>query len=80
MTGLGMSIWEEGRAEGRIEGRLEGRLEGRVEEILDFLEEIGSVPLEVSEKVRQEQNLITLHQWIRLAARADTFEEFVRNM
>ncbi len=31
MSGLGMSILEEGRAEGRAEGRTEGRAEGRAE-------------------------------------------------
>ncbi|MDO5390294.1 MAG: hypothetical protein Q4F24_04260 [Eubacteriales bacterium] len=60
--------------------RAEGRAEGKVESILELLEELGTIPEEVQARIMNEKNLETLTQWLRLAAKADSFEEFLNNM
>ena len=70
--------WEEGRKEGKIEGRIEGKIEGKAESVLELLEELGSVPAGLRERIMQERDLDVLRRLHRLAARAENLEEFVR--
>lgn len=69
-----------GREEGRKEGRKEGRVEGRKESILEFLSELGTVPNKVQEKIMQENDLNKLREWTKLAARADTVDQFLKEI
>lgn len=82
----------EGRAEGRIEGLAEGRIEGRaegltegmkdgiVQSILELLREIDDVPESLREKIIEEGNPDILKEWVKLAAKAECFDDFEQNM
>ena len=74
----------EGKKQGIIEGRVEGRAEGRKEECIDniiqYLEELSDVPEELREKIMAEQDLSVLRRWIKLAAKADSIEQFMSEM
>ena len=71
---------EEAREEGRLEGREEGRLEGRGQLVIEMLEEMGSVPEELQEKIRQEKDLNILKKWCRLAMKVENIGQFEREM
>lgn len=71
---------EEAREEGRLEGREEGRLEGRGQLVIEMLEEMGSVPEELQEKIRQEKDLNILKKWCRLAMKVENVGQFEREM
>lgn len=62
------------------EGRAEGLVEGRAEAILELLEETGTVPETLREKILTEKDLELLKKWNRLAAKAVTIVEFTENM
>ena len=64
----------------RREGRIEGRVEGKVEEIISFLEDLSVVPAELREKIEAEKDLSVLKRWLKLAAKADSIEQFISEM
>ena len=64
----------------RMEGITEGKTEGKAEDILMFLEEMGSVPSSLREKILAQQDLNLLSRWLKLAARAENLQEFERRM
>lgn len=64
----------------RRAGRKEGRIEARKESILEVLSEKGIVSDELQEKIQKEQELDQLKKWTRLAARADSVEQFIADM
>lgn len=68
------------RAEGRALGMAEGRAEGRAESILVLLEDLGEVPEEVRERIMQEQDQNVLRGWLRLAARSESVEDFMKRL
>lgn len=68
MTGLGQSILEEGRAE------------GRVSDILDLLGETGEISPELARRIREQSDEQVLRRWVKLAARADSVEQFADQM
>ena len=70
----------EGREEGRAEGRAEGRKEECIDNIIQYLEELSDVPEELREKIMVEQDLSVLRRWIKLAAKADSIEQFMSEM
>ncbi len=80
VTGWGWSILEEGWEKGRSEGKAEGKTEGKAEAVLDLLAEIGSIPAELSEQIYAEEDAEKLRCWLKLAARADSVEQFMRAM
>lgn len=92
MSGWGMSIleegwregwekgWAEGMEEGKAEGRAEGKAEGKAESILDLLAESGSVPTEISRRIYEESDTKKLWRWLKLAACAESVEQFVEMM
>lgn len=59
------------------DGRQEGRAEGRAESILELLGELGSIPAELVMKIRKEENVEILREWLKLAARADNIQQFI---
>ena len=63
-------------SEGKADGKMEGKIEGKAEDILELLEEHGQVPQKLREAVLCQQELIVLKQWLKLAAKVDTIEEF----
>ena len=57
-------------------GRAEGRTEGKAEAVLTLLAELGNIPEDMKERILQETNLDRLNQWLKLAARAGSVQEF----
>lgn len=53
-----------------------GKIEGKTESILDFLQDLGSVPEELREKILNEKDLSILQTWLKLAAKAVSIEDF----
>lgn len=60
----------------RQEEREFGMIEGKMETILEFLRELGEVPLQLQERIEKEDDLERLGQWVKLAARAESVEDF----
>ena len=71
---------ERQRMEGIMEGKTEGKAEGKDEDILMFLEEMGSVPSSLREKILAQQDLNLLSRWLKLAAKAENLQEFERRI
>ena len=74
-----MQAWEEKALErlaGKAEGKAEGRLEGRAESVIELLEELGPVPEELREKILEEKDPDALKNWLKLAARSASVEDF----
>lgn len=72
------------RSEGRKEGREEGREEGRGDEIrhniLLFLQFHGKIPTALQEKITAQKEINTLRNWLIIAARTDSIEEFEKQI
>ena len=64
----------------RREGRIEGRVEGKVEENISFHEDLSDIPVELREKIESEKDLSVLKRWLKLAAKADSIEQFISEM
>ena len=60
----------------RKESREEGKLENCVENILSLLEDLGTIPEELYNLLKQETCLDTLKQWLKIAAKTDSIEDF----
>ena len=60
--------------------RRAGRAEEQRESILLFLTDLGSVSEELHAKIAKEKDLNTLRNWLKLAAKADSIEQFMREM
>ena len=71
---------EKGRAEGRAEGKAEGEALGDLkrsrQDILELLEELGSVPEDIRACISSETDTDTLRTWLKAAARADSLDAF----
>lgn len=67
--------WDEGRAEGLTEGLSEGLSVSR-EAILDLLGEFDEVPEELRARICAESDKETLKRWTKLAAKAESLEDF----
>jgi len=64
------------REEGRIEGKAEGKVEGKAEDIMELLEEVGAISEKLEKRVREQKDLETLRNWLKLAAHSESIEEF----
>ncbi len=67
---------QETRRISRAERKAEGKAEGQAEYILDLLEDLGTVPEDLKNRIMQEKDADTLRKWHKAAARAATLEEF----
>ena len=65
------------RREWLAEGRIEGQIEERINSIFELLEELGSIPKEIGEKISSETDMERLKRWFKLASRSSTMDEFV---
>lgn len=65
---------------GREEGREEGRQEMSQEMILNFLRDFGEVPDTLKEKITATTDVTILNQWVKLAARACSIEDFQKQI
>ena len=68
------------RAEGRLEGKAEGKTEGKAESVLLLLQDLGSVSEELRNKILKEQDMDILLKYLKLAARAESMADFVKEM
>ncbi|MCI6121784.1 MAG: hypothetical protein SOX85_02940 [Lachnospiraceae bacterium] len=53
---------------------------GLKEDILDILEDKCQLPADLRSRIEDEKNLQTLTRWLKLAAKADSLEEFLSQM
>lgn len=60
--------------------RAEGKAEGKAETVIDFLEELGTIPADLHERILNETNLETLSKWVKLAAKADSIDQFLKEI
>lgn len=64
----------------RQESFAEGKAEGKAEDILELLGEIGEVPNEIREKIFGAEELSLLMKWLKLAAKTESIEQFIKEM
>lgn len=60
--------------------RMLGKAEGKAEFVLELLAEYGEIPESVRGKILQETDLEKLARWHKLAAKAESIEQFVEAM
>lgn len=60
--------------------RAEGKAEGKAEDVLELLEELGTISSDLREKIMSETDLKILVKWLKLAAKVDSIEQFLQNM
>ena len=80
---LTMMLEEErkvGIKEGRNAGLREGKRKGKAESILDILSGHSAIPETLSARILSEKDLSVLSNWLKLAAKSATIEEFAQNM
>ena len=65
---------------GLQEGIQEGVIAGKAEAIIELLEDIGTIPDKVCERIRNEKDIKVLNSWLKLAAKAESIDEFVSKM
>lgn len=56
------------------------RAEGKAESILKFLEDVGGVPEELRKTIMEQRDLEMLDDWMKLAAKADSAEQFAKEI
>lgn len=62
------------------QGREEGRAEGKAESIIDLLNDIGELPDSLENLIMKQTDAQTLQKWLKLAARANSVEEFEKSI
>ena len=55
-------------------------VESYIEDIIEWLGECGNISQELEKKIRMQENLTVLKEWIKLAARVSSVEEFEREI
>ena len=55
----------------------EGKAEGKAESIIELLGELGEVSQELQDEILAEKDLEELRRMIKLAAKAESIEDFV---
>lgn len=71
----------ERRAKLMAESMVKSMAASRVaQNILALLEDLGTLPDQTKERIAKEQNEDVLSAWLKLAARADSIEEFQSKM
>ena len=69
-------IFEEMLRDERAEGRVEGMSDG----ILNLLGDMGNISDEVRNRIKNEKNLDILTEWLKIAAKAGSIEEFLNKI
>ena len=64
----------------REEAKEEGLRLGTVNNILEFLEDLGEIPETLKSKIMQEEKPDVLRRWLKLAAKAETIEQFEKSV
>ena len=71
---------EEGIEEGIEKGIEQGKKLGKQNDIIELLDDIGEVSEALKAKIRKEENRDILKKWLKLAAKAETVEEFEKKI
>ena len=71
---------EKGIEKGIEEGREEGFSAGKADAILELLEDIGTIPEEIRERIHNEKDSKVLNGWLKQAAKAESIDEFISKM
>lgn len=58
------------------EFRQEGMQQAKQEAVLELLEDVGSIPETIENKIREQYDMEVLKRWLKLAAKVETIEEF----
>ena len=64
----------------REEAKEEGIRLGTVNNIMEFLEDLGEIPETLKSKIMQEEKPDVLRRWLKLAAKAETIEQFEKSV
>ena len=70
--------WAQGKAEGWTQGKAEGRVEDRAEAVIELLEDLGELSDSLKTCILEQNDLELLRKWLKVAARAESIEEFER--
>lgn len=74
-------LFTEFNMEDALEVRFEeGKAEGKAEDILELLTDAGKVSEDLRRRILSEENMVILKRWLRLAAKAESVEEFESKM
>lgn len=68
------------REEAKEEGIEQGKKLGKQNDIIELLDDIGEVSETLKAKIRKEENRDILKKWLKLAAKAETVEEFEKKI
>ena len=60
--------------------RAEGRAEGHATSVLSLLEDKGTIPKDLQDKILCEKDMDLLQKWLKLAAKAESIEQFQNGM
>ena len=60
--------------------RDQGIVLGKADDILQLLEDLGTIPKALKERIQGETDLQVLSRWLKAAARAESLEEFEKQM
>ena len=71
---------EEGIEQGRKVGKAEGIKLGTANAVIELLKELGTVPTSLKSRIIREEDEEVLKKWLKLAAKAETIEEFGREI
>lgn len=64
----------------RREGLAEGITQGKINSILELLGDLGDIPSSLKEQITAQKNEATLRAWLKLAAKAESIEDFLSLM
>ena len=70
------TIKKEGYEEGHADGHASGLQEGKAADILILLEQKGTVPADLRERILSQKDETVLKQWLLAAASAEDIETF----
>ena len=74
------AVFEIVRKDEYEKGHQEGVIAGKAESVLELLEDIGTIPEKIREKITGETDPETLKKWHKLAAKSESIDEFVSKM
>lgn len=58
--------------------RKDATLNTKIQDICELLEDYGPIPDELTNRLNNEKNINILTKWLKLAAKADSIEEFIK--
>ena len=73
---VGLTYMKSFEIEERI--RKEGIAEGKIDDIMAFLSDLGDIPSSLREQVIAQKDEAVLRAWVKLAAKAESIQDFVQ--